>query len=68
MRGYKKEIDFWRTNKSWYTIDNDTGLYCLTKDAPREAIASFKAYIEYRKNRGEFCGKCPYDSYLASLK
>lgn len=68
MRGYKDEIDFWRTNRSWYTIDNGTGLYRLTETAPEKARDSFKAHIEYRKKRGDFRGKCPYDDYLASLE
>jgi len=43
-------IPFFKTNKKWFTFDNDKGIFILTKEAPQEAIDSYKEF--YKDNKG----------------
>ena len=44
------ESMYWRTNKDWYTVD-DNGNYHLTEKAPDRAKESFKLYNTPRSER-----------------
>ena len=39
---------FWATNEDWYHV-NQYGDPVLNEDAPREAIESYRRYLEQRK-------------------
>lgn len=43
-----KEL-FWRSNDSWWSVDEDTLLDIIFEDAPPEAIENYKQYM---RNRG----------------
>lgn len=50
------ERSFWKTNPKWYRVNNE-GKFELTKEAPAEAIESFKKFSTSRKNM-----KCPFNN------
>lgn len=40
------EMFYWRTDESWYYLD-ETGIYVLTDSAPERARESYKMMLEY---------------------
>lgn len=37
---------YFMNNKNWYRFDNDQGVIVLTKDAPLEAVKSYKDFYK----------------------
>ena len=37
---------YFMNNKSWYRFDDDEGVIVLTKDAPPEAVKSYKEFYK----------------------
>ena len=44
-----KFMAFWRSDKSWYIIDDERDRYVLTDKAPQEAHESFKLFKKVNK-------------------
>lgn len=42
---WAKEVDYWRTNKDWYWID-DNKVPHIKDDAPEEAKKSFELFMD----------------------
>ena len=47
------EHTYWESEDSWYDIDDETGEYVLTPEAPQQARESFERWKEYQKRKKE---------------
>lgn len=42
----ERESMYWMSDEEWYRINEETGCFELTDEAPERAVESFKLYCE----------------------